>query len=83
MFGKRRKGSPSTLLSACQVMSAILCPKLTWKVPSGEILLSGKKQMNKKKHKTVYERMEGKAEVKPAKTGRVIRKSVLQLKWKY
>lgn len=63
-------------------MPAILCPKLTWKVPSGETLLSGKKQMNNKKNK-VHERMEGKAELKPAKTGRVIRKVVLQLKWKY
>jgi len=41
MFRNRHKGSPSTLVSACQVITVILCPKLTWKMPSGEILLSG------------------------------------------
>ena len=77
MLGNRHKGSPSTLLSACPVISVILCPKLTWKVPSGEILLSGKKNP-----KQPGERVEGKAVLKSAEAEGVIRKSVLQLAWK-
>lgn len=74
-LGKRRRGSPSTLQSACQVMSVILCPELTWKKPSGEIFISGEKKM--------YERVEGKAELKPEEIGSEIRNSVLQFAWKY
>lgn len=77
MLENRHKGSPSTLLSACQVISVILCPKLTWKMPSGEIMLSGKKKKNQP-----GERVEGKAVLKSAEAEGGIRKSVLRLAWK-